>query len=803
MILRPYQRKAVDDIFGYFESHGGDPVAILPTAAGKSVILATFIRECCEGYDGTRVLVLTHVAKLLKQNCEKLLAVWPEAPCDFYSASVGRKNAKAQILFAGIQSVWKQAYALQRVDVILIDECFTGDTLVSTPSGPRRIDKVSCGDIVYNQCGMGTVEAVSIKAATEIYTVEFDNGVTIRCTGNHPFFTECGWIKASDMEGHRAFSIEDMSALWQSVPSMDHIQSGWIGKDMHAATGLGQANILLSEVCKESGPNFIGSPGQIENQRAVEGNKAQAHQARRERAIAAFATVGTTSRSRSGMGSGACGKDECGALERSVSERLQVGHCKPEIDDRNRVGGRQSQHIGASRAGSEKGCALGSIGVVRVSREERSCIEPVFNLQVSGHPSYFANGVAVHNCHLVSPKDTTRYRKFLADVRAINPHVKIIGLTATPWRLDSGMLYGQADSLFTDCCHETTIPALLEGGYLCPVSTKRTHDELDVSSVGTRGGEFIASELQDAVDRDEITRACVTEIVNLYARPGLVFATGVKHAYHIRDEIRERGYTCEVIDGDTDETQRDAWINDMRAGKLDYLSNCGTLTTGIDIPELRMIGDMAPTKSPALHVQKIGRLMRFAPGKSVGIVLDFARNVDEHGPIDLIKPKPKGKKGDTGDAPVKTCPECESKVHASARGCLDCGYLFPPPAPKFEAVAGRGAILSAQIEPEWIAVKGVNYARHTKPGKPDSMKVTYQCGLNSYAEWVCLSHEGGARRKAEAWWIARGPNPVPASTDLALTRANELRKPSRIKILRVGKYPQIIGYDLDSERKAA
>ena len=528
MILRDYQRKAVDDIFGYFESHGGDPVAILPTAAGKSVILATFIRECCEGYDGTRVLVLTHVAKLLKQNCEKLLAVWPEAPCDFYSASVGRKNAKAQILFAGIQSVWKQAYALQRVDVILIDEA-----------------------------------------------------------------------------------------------------------------------------------------------------------------------------------------------------------------------------------------------------------------------------------HLVSPKDTTRYRKFLADVRAINPHVKIIGLTATPWRLDSGMLYGQADSLFTDCCHETTIPELLEGGFLCPVSTKRTHDELDVSSVGTRGGEFIASELQDAVDRDEITRACVTEIVNLDARPGLVFATGVKHAYHIRDEIRERGYTCEVIDGDTDETQRDAWINDMRAGKLDYLSNCGTLTTGIDIPELRMIGDMAPTKSPALHVQKIGRLMRLAPGKSVGIVLDFARNVDEHGPIDLIKPKPKGKKGDTGDAPVKTCPECESKVHASARECLDCGYLFPPPAPKFEAVAGRGAILSAQIEPEWIAVKAVNYARHTKPGKPDSLKVTYQCGLNSYAEWVCLSHEGGARRKAEAWWIARGPNPIPASTDLALTRANELRKPGRIKILRVGKYPQIIGYDLDSERKAA
>lgn len=521
MILRDYQRRAVDDIFSYFEKSDGWPVALLPTAAGKSVILATFIRETCTQYTDARIMVLTHVAKLLKQNMEKLLSVWPDAPADFYSASLKRKNHRAQIVFAGIQSVWKRAYDLQRVDVICIDEC-----------------------------------------------------------------------------------------------------------------------------------------------------------------------------------------------------------------------------------------------------------------------------------HLLSPKETTRYRSFLADVKRINPHVKIVGLTASPWRLDSGMIYGQPESLFTDCCHETTIPELLEGGYLCPITTRKTGQEFDTSGVHIRGGEYIAAELSAAVDRDEVTRACVDEIVALDARPGLLFATGVKHALHIRDEIRSRGFSCEVIDGDTPEAQRDIWIAAVLGGHLDYLSNCGTLTTGVDIPNLRMIGDLAPTKSPALHVQKLGRLMRLSPGKDVGIVLDFARNVDEHGPIDLIKPKPKGQ-GGSGDAPVKVCEECGAKVPTSLRVC-ECGFVFPPPAVTFQAVAGRGAILSKDLTPEWVRVTGVTYSRHKKPGKPDSIKVTYQCSLASHSEWTFPDHVGFARQKFEAWWMARGGNPIPNSVDIALTRTAELRSPTAIRIMKAGKYAEIVGTAFDN-----
>lgn len=525
MKLRPYQRKAVDDIFAHFANSDEDTCALLPTAAGKSVILATFMREACEAYADTRIIVLTHVAKLLKQNMEKLISVWPEAPADFYSASLKRKNHRAQIIFAGIQSVWKQAYKIQRCDIILIDEC-----------------------------------------------------------------------------------------------------------------------------------------------------------------------------------------------------------------------------------------------------------------------------------HLLGPNDDTRYRKFINDIRTINPHVRIVGLTASPWRLDSGVIYGQADSLFKSCCHETTIPELLDGGFLCPIRTLKTSEELDVSGVKIRGGEFVAGELQAAVDKDEVTRACIDEVVKLDARPGLLFATGVQHAYHIRDEVRERGFTCEVIDGDTPEGQRDLWIGNMLAGRLDYLANCGTLTTGVDIPNLRMIGDLAPTKSPALHVQKLGRLMRLSSGKDVGIVLDFARNVDLHGPIDLIKPKPKGAKG-SGDAPSKTCPECDEKVWAGLRECA-CGYEFPPPEVKFTPKASEAAIISTQIEPEWIKVRDVSYAVHRKLGKPDSLRITYQCGLAFHSDWQCFEHTGYARQKAEQWWKRMGGcNPIPADVGQCIVRKGELAKPSAILVRKEGKYTRVVSHRFDDGMK--
>ena len=84
----------------------------------------------------------------------------------------------------------------------------------------------------------------------------------------------------------------------------------------------------------------------------------------------------------------------------------------------------------------------------------------------------------------------------------INPQLKVIGFTATPYRLDSGLLHEGDERLFTDIAYEVSIRDLIDQGYLSPLVSKATRVELDVGGVGSRGGEFIAGQLQAAVDRE-------------------------------------------------------------------------------------------------------------------------------------------------------------------------------------------------------------------------------------------------------------------------------------------------------------
>jgi len=107
MKLRDYQRAAIDGIYTYFERHTGNPLVVVPTGGGKSVIAAQFIREVCETWQEERVLVVTHVRELISQNHAALLRCWPDAPAGVNSAGLGRRDTRDRILFAGVQSVYK------------------------------------------------------------------------------------------------------------------------------------------------------------------------------------------------------------------------------------------------------------------------------------------------------------------------------------------------------------------------------------------------------------------------------------------------------------------------------------------------------------------------------------------------------------------------------------------------------------------------------------------------------------------------------------------------------------------------
>jgi DNA repair protein RadD len=144
---------------------------------------------------------------------------------------------------------------------------------------------------------------------------------------------------------------------------------------------------------------------------------------------------------------------------------------------------------------------------------------------------------------------------------------------------------------------------------------------------------------------------------------------------------------------------------------------------------------------------------------------------------------------------VKVCPECETINHAARRTWLSCGYEFPPPEIAISRTAAKDAVLSIQLQPEWLDVTSVTYRAHTKPGKPPSLRVTYMCGFVSYSEWVCLEHSGFAREKAVKWWQRRAPaeaqHIIPATVDEALTATADLRQPVAIQVKPVGQYTEI------------
>jgi len=253
--LRPYQRAAIDALYGYFAEQTGNPLVVIPTGGGKSLCLAGVIGQAIGGYRDTRVLVLTNVRELIQQNFMALMRAWPEAPAGIYSAGLSRRDIRAQILFAGIQSIHRHASRVQRCDLVLIDEA-----------------------------------------------------------------------------------------------------------------------------------------------------------------------------------------------------------------------------------------------------------------------------------HLLGRKDSGMYRSFLTQLNEINAGLlKVVGFTATPYRLDSGFLHEGKDRLFTDIAYEVPVLDMIQQGYLCPVVPKQTATQLDVGGVGTRGGEFIAKDLEAAVDRDEVTRAAVAEMVQHGDGRGswLVFCSGV------------------------------------------------------------------------------------------------------------------------------------------------------------------------------------------------------------------------------------------------------------------------------------
>ncbi len=525
-VLRDYQDSAIEAVFDYFAEKDGNPIVVMPTGAGKSVTLAEFIKRANELYPVTRFIVLSHVSILLKQNAEALLGQWPQADISFYSASLGHKDMSGDIIFAGIQSIYKKAYKLRKTyDICIVDEC-----------------------------------------------------------------------------------------------------------------------------------------------------------------------------------------------------------------------------------------------------------------------------------HTISPDDDTTYRKFLDDMKAINPNLKIVGFTASPFRSNSGYLHKAKNALFTDIAYEIPIVDLMNRGHLCHVATPQVNTQMDVTGVKRRGDDFILSQLSKAVDKEEITKNCVDELLVHGNDRGkwLVFGVDIPHAEHICEEIKSRGIACDVMHSKKGQQENNMAMDRFKNGQLRCLVNVAMLTTGVDVPSIDLISFMRPIRSPVLYLQCIGRGLRPYPGKTDCVLVDFGGCVSELGPIDQIRIKEK--EDGTGEAPVKYCENCGACCPAGCALCPECGHPFPENGLNLDTKASDAAVLSSQSKPQIKKVSKVMYYRHKKEGKPDTLRVDYLCGFDTYREWMCFEHGGFPREKACKWWKDRTNKfQPPRDVGEALVLGGNLKIPSHIHVKKVGRYFEITDYNFNNQ----
>ena len=406
--------------------------------------------------------------------------------------------------------------------------------------------------------------------------------------------------------------------------------------------------------------------------------------------------------------------------------------------------------------------------------------------------------VIIDECHLVNHKDEGGYRTFLAALKERNPNIRIIGLTATPYRLGHGLITDKP-ALFDDLLNTVTIEELIYKGHLSTLRSKTTKAKLSTEGVKKRGGEYIDSELQKVVDKDDKNYAVVQEVISLSGerKSWLFFCAGVQHSQHICEALIDQGITAACVTGETTKSERERILREFKSGIIKAVTNANVLTTGFDAPGIDLIAMLRPTMSASMYVQMAGRGMRPFSGKADCLVLDFAGVVETHGPITNVQPPKKGGSGD-GEAPIKVCDTCGEMVHISAQVCPACGAAFP--APKERAYTLRNDDIMG-VEGTDMEVQEWSWRKQiSKTSGKEMLSCTFYGGLSDkpITCYHAITHDGfaGQRARADLARIARDSGAdidygVADLEDIA-TVMNAAKPPLIIEYRKSGKFFEIV-----------
>ena len=266
-----------------------------------------------------------------------------------------------------------------------------------------------------------------------------------------------------------------------------------------------------------------------------------------------------------------------------------------------------------------------SVGVIKAERDEHNADVVVASIQTLGRqdrlnriPRNHFSTIIVDEAHHSRAETYMRTLEYFLAFDPNGPYT--LGCTATPERHDKLAL----GKVFQDIVYHASIPAMIRRGYLCDVRGLRVVAKVDLSKVRVRGGDYVESELEQALVAANGVEAICRALLEFAAdRKSIIFVPGVRMAHQVAAALLEAGVAAAAIDGSMPLSERREILAKLRGGELQAIANCMVLTEGFDEPSVDCIFVARPTRSRTLYVQMVGRGLRLAEGKQDCLVLDL------------------------------------------------------------------------------------------------------------------------------------------------------------------------------------
>jgi len=305
-----------------------------------------------------------------------------------------------------------------------------------------------------------------------------------------------------------------------------------------------------------------------------------------------------------------------------------------------------------------------------------------------------------------------------------HPDAFVLGVTATPCRLDGRGLGRKVGGYFDSLVLGPSVTELIDAGWLAPfdVYAPRRENRVDMDGAKMRGGDWAKDDMEVRADRGVITGCAILEYARYGVqsgerRPALAFCVSVKHAEHVCQDFSAAGYRSACIHGGLGVKDRDDILVRLAGGELDVVTACDVISEGVDVPGATVAILLRPTKSLGVYLQQVGRVLRPKSGKRA-VILDHSGNCFEHGlpdqerRWDLNTEKTKRRRKD-GEAPVRQCPMCY-RVHDPSPRCPGCGYVYP--------VTARGDVEYMEGELEKVTAENVRKDLRREQGKARTLQ---------------------------------------------------------------------------------